>query len=416
VRRASSICAQRIADNFSRYNSITMANSEDAAFAPEKAEVNWRSEPFRLFFPLGVLFAWVGVGHWLLYTTGVSSTYSCKLHGMIQMQAFMMAFAVGFLLTALPRRTQTPAVSAGEMVAFAAALAITTAGALAGQWLISEMAYAGVFLLLAQFAIRRFIGRAAGRRPPAAFVMVPIAALHGILGAGLVAAAEFQNVAPGAGHLGMLFIEQGVFLCLAVGIGGLILPLMSGTPPPPDLGSSPREWWKAIAYGIAGAAIFLSFILEQVGLLRVGPILRAIVVALGLGLGGGAWRPPGKAGLHRKLVWLATWMMPLGLIASAIWLDYRVPALHILFIGGFGLMAFGVATHVSLTHLDLQRQALGRPPAIILMAAAFAFALFMRFTADASDTYFRHLGWASGVWIFGSAAWLVFLGPKLLRR
>jgi len=50
------------------------------------------------------------------------------------------------------------------------------------------------------------------------------------------------------------------------------------------------------------------------------------------------------------------------------------------------------------------------------MAAAFAFALFMRFTADASDTYFQHLGWASAVWIFGSAAWLVFLGPKLLRR
>ena len=84
--------------------------------------------------------------------------------------------------------------------------------------------------------------------------------------------------------------------------------------------------------------------------------------------------------------------------------------------GGFGLMAFGVATHVSLSHLDLQRHALGRPPAVIIMGAAFALALFIRFTADASDTYFQHLGWASAVWIFGSAAWLAFLGPKLLRR
>jgi hypothetical protein len=56
-----------------------------------------------------------------------------------------------------------------------------------------------------------------------------------------------------------------------------------------------------------------------------------------------------------------------------------------------GRVNFFGATHVSLTHLDLQRQALGRPPAIIMMAAAFAFALFMRFTADASDTYFQHL-------------------------
>ena len=390
-------------------------SAEHAEFAGEAA-TSWRSEPFRIFFPLGVLFAWIGVGHWLMYTTGMSSTYSCKLHGLVQTQAFLMAFAVGFLLTALPRRTQTAAVSAGEMVALAAALIVTTAGAVAGQWLISEVAYACVFVLLAQFAIRRFIGRAAGRRPPAAFVMVPIAAMHGLVGAVLVAVAEFQNAPAWAEHLGKLLIEQGVFLCLAIGIGGLILPLMSGTPPPPDLGSSPRESWKAIAYATAGAAIFASLILEQLGFDRIGPLMRAIVVAVGLGLGGGAWRPPGKTGVHRKLVWLATWMMPIGLLASAMWPDYRVPALHILFIGGFGLMAFGVATHVSLTHLDLQRHALGRPPAIILMGAAFALALFIRFTADASDTYFQHLGWAGALWILGSAAWLVFLGPKLLRR
>ncbi len=393
---------------------MAMTNFEHAA----SAETNsiWRGEPFRIFFPLGVLFAWIGVGHWLMYTTGVSTSYSCKIHGLVQMQAFMMAFAAGFLLTAVPRRTQTSAVSAAEMVALAVALIVTTAGALAGQWLVSEIAYAAVFVLLAQFAIRRFIGRAAGRRPPAAFVLVPIAALHGIVGAALVAMGEFQNVPPSADHLGMLFIEQGVFLCLAVGIGGLVLPLMSGTPPPPDLGSSPRESWKAMAYATAGAAIFLSLILEQFGFQRIGPLLRATVVAIGLGLGGGAWRLPGKTGVHRKLVWLATWMMPVGLIASALWPDYRVPALHILFIGGFGLMAFGVATHVSQSHLDLQRHALGRPPAVIIMAAAFALALFIRFTADASDTYFQHLGWASAVWIFGSAAWLAFLGPKLLRR
>ncbi len=376
----------------------------------------WRGEPFRIFFLLGVLFAWIGVGHWLMYTTGVSSTYSCKIHGLIQMQAFMMAFAVGFLLTAVPRRTQTPSVSAIEIFALTAALIVTTAGALSERWLISEIAYAGVFVLLAQFAMRRFIGRAAGRRPPAAFVMVPIAALHGIAGAVLVALGEFQNAPPGAEHLGMLLIEQGVFLCLAIGIGGLILPLMSGTPPPPDLGSSPRESWKAIAYATAGTAIFLSLILEQFGFPRIGPLVRAIVVAIGLGIGAGAWRLPGKTGVHRKLVWLATWMMPVGLLASALWPDYRVPALHILFIGGFGLMAFGVATHVSLTHLDLQRSALGRPPAIILMGVAFALALFLRFTADSSENYFQHLGWASAIWIFGSAAWLVFLGPKLLRR
>ena len=37
-------------------------------------------EPFRIFFPLAVLLGWVGVGHWLLYTLGVTASYSGFLH------------------------------------------------------------------------------------------------------------------------------------------------------------------------------------------------------------------------------------------------------------------------------------------------------------------------------------------------
>jgi hypothetical protein len=43
-------------------------------------------------------------------------------------------------------------------------------------------------------------------------------------------------------------------------------------------------------------------------------------------------------------------------------------------------------------------------------------ALAARLAADASQTYFAHLAWAAGAWIAGSAVWLAFLGPKLLRR
>ena len=119
----------------------------------------WRSEPFRIFFPLGVVLAWIGIGHWLLYALGMTASYSCLFHGLVQMQAFMMAFAVGFLLTALPRRTQTARVSAGEMTAMAAALITTTVAAMAEKWILAEVAYCGLFVLLLQFAIRRFLGR-----------------------------------------------------------------------------------------------------------------------------------------------------------------------------------------------------------------------------------------------------------------
>jgi uncharacterized protein involved in response to NO len=386
-------------------------HSHDLPAAPR-----WRGEPFRIFFPLAVVLGWVGVGHWLLYTIGVSATYSCAVHSVVQMQAFMMAFAVGFLLTAIPRRTQAAPPSTFEMTAIGGALCVTTAGALTERWVIAQAAYAALFALLLQFAVRRFLGSGAGRRPPAAFVMIPIGVFHGLVGAVLSATTALSAAPAWAVGLGRLLVEQGVFLCFAIGVGSLVLPLMSGAPPPPDLGSSPRERWKALVYGVAGASIFLSLLIEQLGWIHAGPLLRAGVVGIGLGLGGGAWQAPGKPGLHRRLVWLAVWLMPLGLFASGVLPDYRVPALHILFIGGFGLLAFGVATHVAFSHLDLERLALGRPRWVAVVGMAFVLAMLARVIADWSETYFEHLAWGAGIWMIGSAVWLAFLGPRLLGR
>lgn len=374
------------------------------------------AEPFRLFFPLGVVLGWMGIGHWLLYTRGITSTYSCVVHGTIQMQAFMMAFAAGFLMTAIPRRTQAMVASRPEISMAALLLVCTTVAATADRLVVAQLSYGALFVLLLAFAIRRFRGRASGRRPPAAFVLIPIAALQGVAGAMLNASASRPGGSAWAGGLGRLLVEQGVFLCLIVGIGSLVLPLMGGATPPPDLGSSRRESWKAGAYGIAGATICASLVAEQLGWHRGGPLLRALVVLGALALGAGAWRPPGKPGLHRQIVWLATWLIPLGLAVSALWPDYRVPALHIVFIGGFSLLAFGVATHVTLAHLDLDALAQGRPPAVAFLAAMLLGAMAARVSADGTDAYFAHLGWAAALWLIGSAVWLLFVMPKLLRR
>jgi uncharacterized protein involved in response to NO len=374
----------------------------------------WRREPFRVFFPLGVLLAWVGIGHWLLYALGLSASYSCQRHGLIQVEAFLMAFAVGFLMTALPRRTQGPPPSSLEMAAAAFALVVVAVALLAGQRAVAQGAYAWLFALLLRFAIRRFMGGAAGRRPPAAFVLIPIGIVHGLAGAALVAATPALHAWPSALRIGPLLVEQGVFLCFTVGVGSLILPLMSGAPPPADLDASARERAKAFAYAAIGVALLASFAIEAAGWGRSGTLLRAAVVTLGIASGGGLSRPR-KPGLHRQLAWVSVWMMPVGLAASAVFPDYRVAALHILFIGGFGLLVFAVATHVSLSHLELADLVVGRPPAVAILGISFGLALAARLAADASHSYFDHLGWAAGCWLVGSAAWLLFIGPRLLR-
>jgi uncharacterized protein involved in response to NO len=376
-------------------------------------DVHWRREPFRPFFPLAVLLGWIGIGHWLLYSIGITATYSCMLHGLVQTQAFLMAFATGFLMTAVPRRTQTDPPSVTELWIAAAGLVATTVAATAERWTMAEIGYVTVLLLLLQFAVRRFLGRARGRRPPAAFVLIPFAFLHGLGGAGLILAWSALRAPTWTVGLGKLLVEQGVFLCLVVGVGGLVLPLMAGAQPPPDLGSSPRERMKAAAYGLVGTMILASLVIEHAGWLRLGPLLRAAVVAAGLVLGG-AGRRPARPGLHRRLVWLAVWLTPLGLALSGIWPDYRVPALHVLFIGGFSLLAFGVATHVALSHLNLERERDGSPVAIKVMGAGIILAMLGRLVADWSASYFPHLGAAAAAWLAGSAVWLAFLGRRLL--
>ena len=173
---------------------------------------------------------------------------------------------------------------------------------------------------------------------------------------------------------------------------------------------------KLAGFAAVGVAIFASLVLEAAGSVRGGPLLRGAVVALGLGVGGGAWRPPGKPGLHRRLVWTSVWLMPLGLVGAGLYPDLRIAALHVLFIGGFSLMGFGVATHVSLSHLDLTTLALGAPRAVAVLGSTVLVAMLARVAADVSDSYFQHLGWAAALWLVGSGAWLAFLGPKLLRR
>ena len=60
-----------------------MSDSESSLIPPGVVSVSdalasaplCRREPFRLFFPLGVLLAWAGVGHWLLHALGVLDNY-----------------------------------------------------------------------------------------------------------------------------------------------------------------------------------------------------------------------------------------------------------------------------------------------------------------------------------------------------
>ena len=150
------------------------ANEYGAASAISR----WRREPFRFFFPLGVLLAWIGIGHWILYDAGIISTYSCFLHGLVQLQAVMMAFAAGVLLTELPRCTQTVPPSAPALILLIAALITVTAAAEYERWLLAESAYGGMCAVLLLFTLPRVVRAGASSLSDLAACSDPTGAGH----------------------------------------------------------------------------------------------------------------------------------------------------------------------------------------------------------------------------------------------
>ena len=65
-------------------------------------------EPFRFFFPVGVLAGLVGAALWPLHFGGTYAPYPALAHARIMAEGFLGGFAFGFLGTALPRMLSAP--------------------------------------------------------------------------------------------------------------------------------------------------------------------------------------------------------------------------------------------------------------------------------------------------------------------
>src|SRR5580692_3915357 len=83
------------------------------------------TDPYRVFFPLGILLGAMGVAIWPLYYYGVTEGYSGRAHAFVQTDGFLYSFIIGFLLTAVPRFTGTAAPSRRIQYALASIVAIS---------------------------------------------------------------------------------------------------------------------------------------------------------------------------------------------------------------------------------------------------------------------------------------------------
>lgn len=310
-------------------------------------------EPFRLFFPLGFLASAIGVLLWPAVFRAWIDYYPLDAHARWMVLAFGGSLIVGFLGTAGPRLLGTRTFFRWEfLVHLALALAMMTAlwlnrialaDGLTGIWLFGVLAS-----LLGRFLFAR-------RDVPPPGLPLAVLGLGGAATAGTVFGLGISTTSPVHQFLRLLYFQGFLWLPI-LGVAPYLLPRFFGKRSPHSFDDSlsiPAGWLRPFLESLAaGLLLIASFALEAWGHDRAGHLLRATVVAIHLSRsvpGLVAWGKVNGLGLAlRGVVPCAAggWLL-------AAWFPHlRVGVLHLMFIGGAGLLILAAATRVILGHDD----------------------------------------------------------------
>jgi uncharacterized protein involved in response to NO len=330
-------------------------------------------------------------------------------------QGFEQSFILGFLLTAIPGFTRGERCRPAELgIATLAALAFGVA-ALAGLTVPAQAAFvlsAGLLLV----AVARRV-RPGAMAPPLELAFVGFGLCLGLAGGlwQLAAASGWPEPAP---RFGERLVSLGMVLSLVLGVGGLLVPVFAGMREPlaiPGIAAAHERRGRAALYGTLIAAFALAFAVELLGWARLGAWLRAAAASVLLLLVWKLLRLPGRRALPAFALWISGWMILAGLWTLAIVPAFALGALHLVFIGGFGLLTIGIGTRVVVAHgrhpPGDESRTLGPP-----VVAAMALALLARLAAEWLPARATPLlGMSGALWIVAWLAWARHALPRVAR-
>jgi len=376
--------------------------------------MNLTRKPYRLFFPLGLLLVWAGLLHWLLHALGLLENYRPVFHSITQVQGFLMCFALGFLFTAIPRRTHTDPPAPWQL----AVTAVCAVGTVVAAWFqrfgLSQLFWLAIVAVLVPFAVRRFLTDKAGRRPPNSFVWIPLSLLMGVAGSVLIILFGYLGDEYYLLHeIGQALLLQGMFAGLVIGVGGMVLPLLTRGDSSVDATAEARHHLVRFAHLLAALFLAWSFVVEELWSLRGGLVMRAWIVLFVLLATGRIWRRPTVPGWQRWAVWLAAWALPVGYALAAVFPAQKKAGLHVVFIAGYALIALAVGMHVSLAHGKKPEMAREFRPWVFVFGLLVLIAAGLRALVDFDQQrFFFWLGAAAGVFLLASVIWAAISLPQ----
>lgn len=357
-----------------------------------------KKDPFDLHFKVGVLAGVCGVGIWLLYIHQWIPFYPRPQHAFFMFYAFLWAFISGFLMTAVPRMTQTNTASKFEVALSLFCILLQCALLFTNELQISFFIYILQILILLKFVGYRMLKRK--KLPFDGFIFVGFAFALNTLGVVFyLLDSQFKALS--------IFSMQAFVINLVLGVGSRLIPLLSRIPNSiePTQEQAQQNRLELLAWAIA---LNSSFIAEYLFQRSEFLLLRFVVLSL-------------FSIRHLKLLkkpsrWSS---LSYGLKTSIVFtcigylLAYLNPAnelawLHLVFIGGLALVTLMVATRVSLAHtgqnLDLE---FNNKPALVVIAG-FLISSLLRVQSGIwmqSSNYYFLLSFSIFIFIGSVAFW-----------
>jgi uncharacterized protein involved in response to NO len=374
-------------------------------------------EPFRLLFPLGAAIGVFGVLMWPLYVWKINPVYPGPYHARVMIEGFLTAFVFGFLGTALPRMLDVPRFTLAETLGFAGALIGITCLHGTGQTHWGDLLFLfTVLALLGVLGTRALLFRK--DVPPPGFVLVPVGLGCALFGSAtqIIAQVSGSALPEWMPRLGRLLLHQGYLVFPIMGVGAFLFPRFFDLPNRQSFPESlrpPPGWRERARFALfSGALVMAGFVLETADAPRIGNGLRAIgfliyflreVPLYRSGLGGGSL----ALGLR-----LAVFSIPLAYALMAVWPDRTFSLLHLLFISGFSLVLFIVASRVVLGHSGQADKFGARLRPVLILAVLVALAMLTRVSADWMPAIrLGHYAYAALAWAAGVLVWSFTILP-----
>ena len=374
------------------------------------------AEPFRIFFPLATLLGISGVSLWPLFFSGLHPFYPGPMHARLMIEGFLAGFVVGFLGTALPRLLSAPPLRRVELWTLVA-LHLLAAGLHIGQQpRAGDLAFIALMLCFGACMIARVRRRV--ELPPPGFVLVAFGFLSGLIGPVLWLCGVQGWVSGTVLLFGAMLLNQAFVLFLLLGIGTFLLPrflrLENVRTMAEERTASPGWRLRAAFSAATGLVLLASYWLEASDpATPAAAWLRGIAAIVYLA----AMVPFHRQSLPLRTASLAAQLALLALVAGLVfplfWPGQRVAGLHVVFLGGFSLITFTVATRVVLGHSGNEALFETRLPSLQIATILLLAGSVLRAVGDFSPARPHWLNGASYLWMLAAGVWGFSVLPKV---